>query len=77
MVFSSQGVGAGSKLWPKLVCFSLQNFAQNAVYKKTKIVVTEMLAPLDFLKLAFYHGEGNGNPLQYSCLENPMDVGAW
>ena len=21
-------------------------------------------------------GEGNGNPLQYSCLENPMDTGA-
>ena len=24
-----------------------------------------------------YPGEGNGNPLQYSCLENPMDGGAW
>ena len=22
-------------------------------------------------------GEGNGNPLQYSCLENPRDTGAW
>ena len=22
-------------------------------------------------------GEGNGNPLQYCCLENPMDRGAW
>ena len=22
-------------------------------------------------------GEGNGNPLQYSCLENPMDTGTW
>ena len=22
-------------------------------------------------------GEGNGNPLQYSCLENPMGGGAW
>ena len=22
-------------------------------------------------------GEGNGSPLQYSCLENPMDSGAW
>ena len=22
-------------------------------------------------------GEGNGNPCQYSCLENPMDGGAW
>ena len=24
-----------------------------------------------------YPGEGNGNPLQYSCLENPLDRGAW
>ena len=27
--------------------------------------------------LGRYSGEGNGNPLQYSCLENPMDGGAW
>ena len=24
-----------------------------------------------------FPGEGNGNPLQYSCLENPMDGGDW
>ena len=24
-----------------------------------------------------FPGEGNGDPLQYSCLENPMDGGAW
>ena len=24
-----------------------------------------------------YAGEGHGNPLQYPCLENPMDRGAW
>ena len=24
-----------------------------------------------------FPGEGNSNPLQYSCLENPMDRGAW
>ena len=24
-----------------------------------------------------FPGEGNGNPLEYSCLENPMDGGAW
>ena len=23
------------------------------------------------------YGEGSGTPLQYSCLENPMDGGAW
>ena len=39
------------------------------------------LGPL--IPLMFSHwmgpdsGEGNGTPLQYSCLENPMDRGAW
>ena len=27
--------------------------------------------------LCLVFGEGNGTPLQYSCLENPMDGGAW
>ena len=27
--------------------------------------------------LGRFPGKGNGNPLQYSCLENPMDGGAW
>ena len=27
--------------------------------------------------LGRFSGEGNGNPLQYSCLENPMDKGTW
>ena len=27
--------------------------------------------------LGRYPGEGNGSPLQYSCLENSMDGGAW
>ena len=30
-----------------------------------------------FLGMALSWGEGNGTPLQYSCLENPMDGGAW
>ena len=34
---------------------------------------------IDICKLASIkdHGEGDGTPLQYSCLENPMDGGAW
>ena len=30
-----------------------------------------------FDALVYVVGEGNGTPLQYSCLENPMDGGAW
>ena len=29
------------------------------------------------IKFSTHFGEGNGNPLHYSCLENPMDRGAW
>ena len=28
-------------------------------------------------RLYYCYGEGNGTPLQCSCLENPMDIGAW
>ena len=38
-----------------------------AVYFKT----------INYQRLALFCGEGNGDPLQYSCLENPMDRGAW
>ena len=32
---------------------------------------------MDLLRTGRNVGEGNGTPLQYSCLENPMDGGAW
>ena len=40
------------------------------------------LRRLDSISVIYYNvttsqGEGNGTPLQYSCLENPMDGGAW
>ena len=37
--------------------------------------------PLSLVLLCFLllllHGEGGGNPLQYSCLENPVEGGVW
>ena len=32
---------------------------------------------INYIHLYSFPGEGNGTPLQYSCLENPMDGGAW
>ena len=32
---------------------------------------------MEFYVSSIYSREGNGTPLQYSCLENPMDGGAW
>ena len=37
----------------------------------------ETVIDSSFLGLKITAGEGNGNPLQHSCLENPKDRGAW
>ena len=47
--------------WPQLVLAA-------AVFFR-KVLNLESIKPT--------HGEGNGTPLRYSCLENPMDGGAW
>ena len=36
-----------------------------------------MYQPIIMCRMYLENGEGNGTPLQYSCLENPMDGGAW
>ena len=41
------------------------------------VQVTKKSVFLNCSKLFWGIGEGNGTPLQYSCLENPMDRGAW
>ena len=41
------------------------------------IISVSFLEKCLFRSSAQYFGEGNGTPLQYSCLENPMDGGAW
>ena len=38
---------------------------------------SDMTERLHFDFLLSCIGKGNGNPLQYSCLENPTDAGAW
>ena len=38
---------------------------------------SDMTERLDFHFSLSCTGEGNGKPVQYSCLENPMDRGAW
>ena len=48
----------------------------------SNILVKETCYPfknIENIKINSYRviGEGNGTPLQYSCLENPMDGGAW
>ena len=40
-------------------------------------VIASFYKPIHRINNSFLIGEENGNPLQYSCLENPMDRGAW
>ena len=56
-------------LLSRLVCPLSHPFQEYGLYE------TGLCGFCSWLKLLA--GEGNGNPLQYSCLENPMDGGAW
>ena len=44
-----------------------------------RVAESDMTERLHFImsSIEIMVGEGNGTPLQYSCLENPMDGGAW
>ena len=60
---------AGQVVW---YCHLFQNFPQFIVIHMVKGFGIVNKAEIDvFLR------EGNGTPLQYSCLENPRDGGAW
>ncbi|MFX5839902.1 hypothetical protein ABTE60_21550, partial [Acinetobacter baumannii] len=41
------------------------------------LFIQRILFLVNYISLVCGIGEGNGNPFQYSCLENPMDGGAW
>ena len=41
------------------------------------VTVIEASSQCVFKEAGRYVGSGNGTPLQYSCLENPIDGGAW
>ena len=61
------------------------DWATNALYlwkekaSSASIIETELILQSWGIRLPLvvFCGKGNGNPLQYSCLENPMDGGAW
>ena len=56
--------------WPTSLCVTSSRF----------IHLSSTDSNLFLFKAEWYsivYGEGNGTPLQYSCLENPMDGGAW
>ena len=66
-----------AKISPFLIAnslFNTQAFLGDSVGKESTCNTKDLgLIP----ELRRSPGEGNSNPLQYSCLENPMDRGAW
>ena len=56
--------------WASQVALVVKNLLANAGDIKDK--VKSLRKPV-----GRYTGGGHGNPLQFSCLENPMDRGAW
>ena len=69
-----------SRIWRKfkgifLYCFICGFFALKEVFS---LILAILIIPNFFSgSLDPRYGEGNGTQLQYSCLENPMDGGAW
>ena len=45
--------------------------------KISDILFSNEMYFLNIVYSKYVYGEGNGTPLQYSCLENPMNGGAW
>ena len=59
---------------------NITNHQENANQNHHEISITSHLSEWLLskrLELTTVVREGNGTPLQYSCLENPMDGGAW
>ena len=59
--------------------FSLKGFYKGKSVKILILFSVESLITALIISecVIYYNGEGNGTPLQHSCLENPMDGGAW
>ena len=65
-LFLSLTVELHNCIYDTYVCFYTHTQTQVYVY-----------AYINCVPLVYNSGEGNGNPLQYSCLENPVGGGAW
>ena len=68
------------RFWVIMFSFSLILcifWGASLVAQKVKASAYNVGDPGSILGSVRSPGEGNGSPLYYSCLENPMDLGAW
>ena len=79
MYFSELGeCGFGTSSWVAVFIFHLSTlFMGFSSGSEVKVSACKLGDPGSIPGSGRFPGEGNGNPLQYSCLENPMDRGAW
>ena len=70
----SQGRGSlvGFRLWGRTERTQLKQLSSSSSKYTINCYFVNEIYPIEPI-----YGEGNGNPLQYSCLENPVDRGAW
>ena len=54
--------------------FKVKNITRD---KEEHYIMIKGLIQEEDITIVNIYGEGNGTPLQYSCLENPVDGGAW
>ena len=66
-----------SNLWEILYLNSFDFFHKDTQYQRFYFAKTRLVWKGRLWKELASTTEGNGTPLQYSCLENPMDGGAW
>ena len=60
------------------ICFHIGLlYGSSPVAQLAKNLPEMQVTQIQFLGQEERNGEGSGNPFQYSCLENPMDRGAW
>ena len=73
----SKFIGNGGHHWPPSLLHAPQGLPGTLLTEALRNLHANAGDPGSISGLERSPGEGNGNPLQYSCLENPMDKGAW
>ena len=63
--------------YTNICLFSFKDLKKSPMAQMVKAFAYNAGDPGSIPGLGRSPGEGNGNPLQYSCLENSMDGGAW
>ena len=76
LIWSQRSLRLSSVLFILFALFCSSEVISN-IFSSSSLIHSSASDILLSIPSRAYFGEGNGIPLQYSCLENPMDGGAW